>query len=226
MENIRIYCENDQSYHQVPLASDLQTIAAELAPADTLAALVDNQLKELSYQVLNTHTIRFIGYDHPDGRRTYIRSLCFVLQNVIRELYPDKILVIDYSLPSGLYCEIREKSQLQDGRPCVYNVSDEEIETILSRMQEIVAADLPFHKVKLFPQECIDRYEANGQIEKVNLVRSTGRLIYSAYILDGQTDTFYGPLVSSTGCLALAKDSVSNIRWMDVRVRFSHVRSR
>jgi uridine kinase len=53
----------------------------------------------------------------------------------------------------------------------------------------------------LFPQECIDRYEANGQIEKVNLVRSTGRLIYSAYILDGQTDTFYGPLVSSTGCL-------------------------
>ena len=62
METIRIYCENDQSYHQVPLASDLQTIAAELAPADTLAALVDNQLKELSYQVLNTHTIRFIGY--------------------------------------------------------------------------------------------------------------------------------------------------------------------
>ena len=203
MENIRIYCENDQSYHHVPLATDLQTIAATLAPADTLAALVDNQLKELSYQILNTHTVRFIGYDHPDGRRTYIRSLCFVLQNVIRELYPDKILVIDYSLPSGLYCEIREKSQLQDGRPCVYNVSDEEIEAILSRMHEIVAADLPFHKVKLFPQECIERYEANGQIEKVNLVRTTGRLVYSAYVLDGQTDTFYGPLVPSTGCLKI-----------------------
>ena len=201
METIRIYCENDQSYHQVPLASDLQTIAAELAPADTLAALVDNQLKELSYKVLNTHSIRFIGYDHPDGRRTYIRSLCFVLQNVIRELYPEKTLVIDYALPSGLYCEIREKSPLQDGRPCVYNISDEEIENILSRMQEVVAADLPFHKIKLFAQECIERYEANGQVEKVNLVRSTARLTYSAYMLDGQTDTFYGPLVPSTGCL-------------------------
>ena len=201
METIRIYCENDQSYHQVPLASDLQTIAAELAPADTLAALVDNQLKELSYKVLNTHSIRFIGYDHPDGRRTYIRSLCFVLQNVIRELYQEKTLVIDYALPSGLYCEIREKSQLQDGRPCVYNISDEEIENILSRMQEVVAADLPFHKIKLFAQECIERYEANGQVEKVNLVRSTARLTYSAYVLDSQTDTFYGPLVPSTGCL-------------------------
>lgn len=201
METIRIYCENDQSYHQVPLASDLQTIAAELAPADTLAALVDNQLKELSYKVLNTHSIRFIGYDHPDGRRTYIRSLCFVLQNVIRELYPEKTLVIDYALPSGLYCEIREKSPLQDGRPCVYNISDEEIENILSRMQEVVAADLPFHKIKLFAQECIERYEANGQVEKVNLVRSTARLTYSAYMLDSQTDTFYGPLAPSTGCL-------------------------
>ena len=201
METIRIYCENDQSYHQVPLASDLQTIAAELAPADTLAALVDNQLKELSYKVLNTHSIRFIGCDHPDGRRTYIRSLCFVLQNVIRELYQEKTLVIDYALPSGLYCEIREKSQLQDGRPCVYNISDEEIENILSRMQEVVAADLPFHKIKLFAQECIERYEANGQVEKVNLVRSTARLTYSAYMLDSHTDTFYGPLVPSTGCL-------------------------
>ena len=203
METIRIYCENDQNFHQVPLASDLQTIAAKLAPADTLAALVDNQLKELSYKVLNTHTIRFIGYDHPDGRRTYIRSLCFVLQNVIRELYPDKILVIDYSLPSGLYCEIREKTQLHDGRPCVYNVSDEEIERILEKMQEVVAGDLPFHKVKMLPQECIEHYEANGQVEKVNLVRSTARLLYSAYILDGQVDTFYGPLVTSTGCLKI-----------------------
>ena len=203
MENIRIYCENDQSYHQVPLAANLQTLAATLAPADTLAALVDNKLKELSYKVLTTHTIRFIGYDHPDGRRTYIRSLCFVLQNVIRELYPDKILVIDYSLPSGLYCEIREKSQLHDGRPCVYDVSDEEIDKILARMQDIVAADLPFQKVKMLPHECIEHYETNGQVEKVNLVRSTARLLYSAYILDGQVDTFYGPLVTSTGCLKI-----------------------
>jgi hypothetical protein len=82
-------------------------------------------------------------------------------------------------------------------------VSDEEIDKILVRMQEIVAADLPFHKVKMFPQECIEHYEANGQVEKVNLVRSTSRLLYSAYILDGQVDTFYGPLVASTGCLKI-----------------------
>lgn len=201
MEEIRIYCENAGKYMQVQPGCDLKTVAA-LAGADgTIAALVDNQLKELDFKVLNTHTVRFIGYEHPDGRRTYIRSLCFVLQNVVRELFPDKILVIDYSLPSGLYCEIREKEGQYDGRPAVCPVSDGHIAEIRCRMREIVAADLPFRKVKMTPEEAVALFEANGQQEKINLLHSTGNLLCSVYFLDGQADTFYGPLVTSTGCL-------------------------
>ena len=201
MENIRIYCENNGKYMHVQLGSNLKSIAAEAGPEGTIAALVDNQLKELDYSLMSTHTVRFIGYDHPDGRRAYIRSLCFVLQNVVREFFPDKILVIDYSLPSGLYCEIREKEEQQDGRPRIYPVTDEQIENILLRMREIVAADLPFKKFKMTPQEAVKLFEANGQKEKINLLHSTGRLLCSVYFLDGQADTFYGPLVPSTGCL-------------------------
>ena len=201
MENIRIYCENNGKYMHVQLGSNLKSIAAEAGPEGTIAALVDNQLKELDYSLMSTHTVRFIGYDHPDGRRAYIRSLCFVLQNVVREFFPDKILVIDYSLPSGLYCEIREKEEQQDGRPRIYPVTDEQIENILLRMREVVAADLPFKKFKMTPQEAVKLFEANGQKEKINLLHSTGRLLCSVYFLDGQADTFYGPLVPSTGCL-------------------------
>ena len=201
MGSIKIYCENVGKYLQVQPGSDLKSIAAQVGPEGTIAALVDNQLKELDFKLFSTHTVRFIGYDHPDGRRTYIRSLCFVLQNVVRELFPDKILVIDYSLPSGLYCEIREREGLHDGRPRIYPVSDKQIENILFRMREIVAADLPFKKVKMTPQEATALFEANGQQEKINLLHSTGRLLCSVYFLDGQADTFYGPLVTSTGCL-------------------------
>lgn len=200
MEEIRVFCENDGKYHQYPMGCDLGTIARELYP-NALAALVDNQLKQLSFKVLNSHTLRFVDFDHPEGRRTYIRSLCFVLQNVIRELYPEKTLVIDYALPSGLYCEIREKEQHPDGRPCVYFATDQEIENILQKMRDVVAADLPFRKVKMTSDESIRLFEANRQPEKVKLVRSTGKLIYSVYFLDGQADTFHGPLAPSTGCL-------------------------
>jgi uridine kinase len=166
-----------------------------------LAALVDNQLKELRHSIIAPHIVNFIGYDHAEGRRTYIRSLCFVLQKAVRELYPENILVIDYSLPSGLYCEIREKEVEHDGRPKVRAISDEEISRISDRMKEIINADMPFSKAKLTMEDALALFEANGQPEKVNLVHSLGRILYSVYYLDGLADTFHGPLVPSTGCL-------------------------
>ena len=198
MEEIRIYCENDGKHYTFPMGTELK----DMCPAEgTLAALVDNQLKELSFKAMTTHNVRFIDYNHPDGRRTYIRSLCFVLQNVVRQMYPDKVLAIDYALPSGLYCEIREREQMYDGRPKVYFATDEEIENIYENMKQMVVADLPFSKTKMTLEDTVATFEANGQKEKVNVARSLGRLTYSVYSLDGQKDTFYGPLAPSTGYL-------------------------
>ena len=127
MDNIRIFCENDKQHYEFPLGTSLQDMAEVICPGKAiLAALVDNQLKELSYSTIAPHLVNFIGYDHAEGRRTYIRSLCFVLQKAVRELYPENILVIDYSLPSGLYCEIRELAALESGRPDVYPLTDSE----------------------------------------------------------------------------------------------------
>ena len=200
MEDIRIYCENEGKHYTFPMGTELKDMCAQ---KDALAALVDNQLKELSFKAMTTHNVRFIGYDHPDGRRTYIRSLCFVLQNVISRMYPDKVLAIDYSLPSGLYCEIREREQMYDGRPKVYFATDDEIEKIHEEMNQIIAADLPFKKMKLTLEEAVKVFETNGQKEKVSLARSLGRLTYSVYSLNGQMDTFYGPLAPSTGYLKI-----------------------
>ena len=207
-EEIRIYCENRQSYVKVAMGCTLSELAAQLYP-DTklenglpvLVALVDNKLKSLDYKIINPHNIRFIGYDHPDGRRTYIRSLCFVLQNVVKEMFPDKVLAIDYALPSGLYCELREPNHAEDGRPLRMFLTDDQIKSIETRMREIVAADLPFSKKMLSLEECCTLFSRNGQKEKVNLLKSIGRFNYNVYFLDGKADTFYGPLITSTGLL-------------------------
>jgi uridine kinase len=208
MEEIRIYCENTQNYVKVAMGNTLKDLAAVLFPdavldcgLPVLAALVDNKLKSLDYKIINPHNVRFIGYDHPDGRRTYIRSLCFVLQNVVREMFPDKVLAIDYSLPSGLYCDIREPEPTDNGLPRRIFLTDEQIEDIEARMREIVDADLPFGKKMLSLEECCLLFGKNNQKEKVNLLKSIGRFNYNVYFLDGQADTFYGPLVPSTGLL-------------------------
>ena len=210
MEEIRIYCENTGSDEHVTLGSTLKQLSDRICPTidakcgcgmPVLAALVDRKLVSLDYKVINPHNVLFIGYSHPDGRRTYIRSLCFVLQNVVREMYPDKVLAIDYSLPSGLYCEIRELQPMEDGRPRVYFATDDELEKIEARMHEMVAADMPFSKAMLSLGECEELFTKNRQPEKVNLLKSLGRYHYEVYFLDGQADTFYAPLAPSTGLL-------------------------
>ncbi len=209
MEDIRIYCENTQTYVKVAMGYTLKEFASDICPdakldcgLPVLAALVDNKLKSLDYKIINPHNVRFIGYDHPDGRRTYIRSLCFVLQNVVREMFPDKVLAIDYALPSGLYCDIREPEPAEDGRPRRIFLTDEKIAEIECRMGEIISADLPFSKKMMGIEECCTLFGKNGQKEKVNLLKSIGRFNYNVYFLNGQADTFYGPLIPSTGLLS------------------------
>ena len=205
MEDIRIFCENDSSCHSIPYGTTLKQLSESACPSakdgSIIAALVDNKLKELDYKVYEHHVVRFIDYDHPDGRRTYIRSLCFVLQNAVNEIYPDKVLVIDYNLPSGLYCELREITPLEDGRPAIYHATDEEIAAIKEKMAEIIAKDLPFSKVKMPMEEILKLIEAKHQTEKVQLLQSLERFTYNAYFLDGKADTFYGPLAPSSGYL-------------------------
>ena len=207
MEKIRIYCENTGAHLEVEMGKTLNSLAAEAFTvsdgAPVLSALVDNKLKALDYKIINPHNVRFLDYSHPDGRRTYIRSLCFVLQKVVREIFPDKVLAIDYSLPSGLYCEIREIIPLEDGRPKTYFLTDEEIMRVEARMKEIVAADLPFAKRMISAGEAERLFAENHQSEKVQLLRSLGRFNYNVYFLDGDADTFYGPLAPSTGCLRM-----------------------
>lgn len=210
MEKIRIFCENDNACHEFKAGTSLLEISSKICKSvsdkkgntfPVLAALVDHQLKELDFQPTMPHEVEFIGYNHPDGRRSYIRSLCFVLQNAVSELFPDQILYIDYALPSGLYCELRESECEEGGKPSIRFVTDEEILAIRDKMQEIIDADKPFYKVKLRGEEAIKLFNDNGQKDKALLLKSLGKYVYSTYFLDGKADTFYGPLLHSTGAL-------------------------
>ncbi len=204
---IDILCKNDGRRLGVKEGSDLLALARKACPEaldpktgkryPVLAALVDHKLKELSFNIFFPHEVTFIGYNHPDGRRTYIRSLCFLLQHAVRDLYPGKVLVIDHSLPNGLYCELREG---KPGGP-VFKPDADGMERLRTRMREMVDADLPFTTEKIPSEKAEALFEAQGQPYKAQLRRSLGRYFCRVYYLDGQVDSFHGPLVPSTGYL-------------------------
>ena len=213
MENsgVSIFCKNDGKNHKVELGTTLGSLSKKWCKTvldektgqrlDVIAALVDNKLKELEYKPMLFHQVEFIGFNHPDGRRCYLRSLCFVLQNTVRELYPDKVLAVCHSLPSGLYCEIHEKVKNDDGKPNIYFIKDDELDAIRKKMKEIIARDLPFRREKVFVEDAIQIFRDNNQPMKAELQESVGNFICSVYYLDGKADTFHGPLIPSTGYL-------------------------
>ena len=189
-DKFEVLLVNDGRRYELPLFEKLGDFSRQVCPVvkddrtgvvyPVLAALVDHKLKELDFKLAMTHEVEFIGYNHPDGRRTYLRSLCFVLQNAVRELFPDKVLVIDHSLPSGLYCKVIETRKQEDGRCRTLALTQEQLASVKRRMQEIVSADMPFRKEK------IDAVTAEKMFEENN--RSKGVAVH-------------GPLLPSTGYL-------------------------
>ena len=210
-DKFNVFLVNDGKRYEVPFLKRLGDFSDEVCKTVTdektgveypvLAALVDHKLKELDYRLSMSHEVEFIGYNHPDGRRTYLRSLCFVLQNAVRELFTDKVLIIDHSLPSGLYCNICDVELREDGRRVPVRLSDADLAAIKKRMHEIVAADMPFVKKKMEASAAEALFEKNNQPDKAELQKSLGKFICSVYFLDGQVDTFHGPLLPSTGYL-------------------------
>ena len=204
---VEILCTNDGKTRRVKPGSTLLELALKTYPEvtdpktgkkyPTLAVLVDHKLKDLCFQAFFPHEVTFIGYNHPDGRRTYNRSLCFLLQHAVRDVFPDKVLVVEHSLPSGLYCELREGSPSGPA----YKPDAAGMDLLRARMREMVEADLPFTTQKIPSEEAEAIFEAQGQRHKAELRRSLGRYFCRVYYLDGQVDTFHGPMVPSTGYL-------------------------
>ncbi len=210
-DKFRVLLVNNGKHYEVPRQKRLADLSSEVCPIITdketgaeypvLAALVDNLLKELDFRLPVSHEVNFIGYNHPEGRLVYRRSLCFVLQKAVRDLYPDKVLIIDHSLPSGSYCKVCEPRINDDGQRNVLKLTQKEVADIKSRMQEIISTDLPFTTERIDAKDAEETFIRNNQPMKAELLKSLGKFTFRVYWLDGLMDTFHGPLVPSTGYL-------------------------
>lgn len=200
MENITVYCDNIKGFLDCAPGTTAGELSRRIETGckyPVIAALVDGMLKELTYPIYTAHTIKFIDYTHPDGQKTYTRSLSFILQKALEDLFPKYKLFLDYTLPNGLYGELRQLAE--DGKPVTVKLKTEEIDAVRGRMSELIAADLPFIKKKLPNNEAAAIFREHGRNEKASLISGMDKFFISVYYLDGYADTFYGPLLERTG---------------------------
>ncbi|MDR0294900.1 MAG: nucleoside kinase [Prevotellaceae bacterium] len=197
MQTIEIFCENSgEPIYCAPGATllDLTGKSAASFPHRTLAALVDNKLKELRYAIYQPHNVRFIDIAHPDGQRTYQRSLVFLLQKAVRDLLPDYQLQVKYTVLNGLYCELAGSNKV---------VNEQLLQQLEERMRELVAEKKPFVRKKLPTEKAIAIFKQNNQPEKALLQQTRGHFYTSVYYIDAYPDHMHGPLVPSSDYLSV-----------------------
>jgi uridine kinase len=153
-------------------------------------ALVNNKVRELSFDIVKPKNIFFIDYAHPDGQRMFIRSLFFVMYAAVKDLYPDAKLKIDHAISRGYYCEL-------EGTGIDFN--ETYINEIKIRMQELIAENLPFVRQGKQLNRILEEYIQNGLDDKVRLYADSGWLYAYIYYLGNVGNYFHGHLLPSTG---------------------------
>ena len=189
---IRVYCENTASHADVEMGTSLLSLLDLLGienPYPMLAAYVNNRLKELNYRVYTPISIRFIDITHFEGHRVYQRTVTFLLQRAMKQLFPENPFHVRHSLGSGVYCEAVGKQSF----------SYAECQALEEAVRGIAAENITIHRKKEPSAEIIEKFEAAGYPDKATLLRSRPRLYSNVYYMGQTIGYFFGPLAPSSG---------------------------
>ncbi|MGQ9600825.1 MAG: nucleoside kinase [Anaerolineae bacterium] len=188
---------NDGRIFEGPVGAPLEDFirAAGSDPqAPAVAALIDNELRELTYRVERDVEVTPITMAHSDGGRIYRRSLSFLLVTAAHELFPEATVYVDHSLTfGGYFCRVQGREPF----------SSAELAQIQARMREIVQADEPIRKERVPLSEVIELFQARGDEDKVRLLSRRRKDYLTLYQLRGFRDYFHGYMVPSTGYLTV-----------------------
>ncbi|MBP5479513.1 MAG: nucleoside kinase [Bacteroidaceae bacterium] len=194
---IQIRCKNlNNEIIEAELGDSLKDIYAksglqmEYGP---VSARINNKVQGLNYRFYNSKDVEFLDLYSRSGMRVYTRTLFFILAKAVEDLFPDGKLIIQTPISKGYYCE------LKIGR----EISAEDALAIKNRMQEIIDADMPIHRVQCPIEEAIDMFRKKGMESKAQLLESQSKLYAYYYRLEDTVDYFYSCLLNSTGKIHL-----------------------
>ena len=189
---MNIYCKNINCYVSFKGGETLATIFDRLKDQiniTPICARVNNKTEDLNYPVFGPKQVEFLSKESGSGQRVYIRSLCMILYKAVCDILPGVRLRIEHSISRGYYCRLEGKK----------TTSDDVVAQIRSRMQEIVAENIPFVRKEQLTSDVITIFERQGLHDKVQLLKTTHDLYTVYYELGNICDSYYGNLASSTG---------------------------
>ena len=195
---LQIRCKNNNVTKSFPEGCSLLDVYQEFQdeiklPYPVVSAKVNNASQGLKFRLFQNRDVEFLDAREGSGHRVYVRSLSFLLYKATQDLFPGSKLFIEHSLCRGYYCNFKKKN--------ADPLTDEDVELIKQRMQEVVNLDMPFRRTEATTEEAIRVFAERGFSDKVKLLETSGQIYSDYYTLGDTVDYYYGPLVPSAGYL-------------------------
>ena len=162
-------------------------------PYGPVSAKVNNKVESLDFRVYYNKDIEFLDITSSSGMRTYVRSLFFILVKAVEELYPQGSISLEHPISKGYFCKLHIDR----------TIGLDDVQRIKQKMQEIIAADIPYTRTESHTEEVVRLFEKRGMMDKARLLDTYGQLYSYYYQLGDTVDCYYSSLVPSTGYIRL-----------------------
>ncbi len=167
-------------------------VLKEECTRNTIACICNNEIKSLNHEIKMDSKIELLDISNADGMRIYIRGLLYVMSKAFEELYPKAEVGVEYQLSNSMFCTIKNME-----------ITDELLEEVHKKMQEIVDKNIPIIKKQFTKQEAEEIYKNVDTVKGRLQLENKSKKKFSLYYCEDYFNYFYGVMPISTGYMKI-----------------------
>ena len=171
-----------------------KSISSSLAKT-TVAAYIDNQLKDAKDKINNDCELRLITVKDPEGLETLRHSCAHLLAHAVKELYPSTEVTIGPVVDNGFYYDFSFKEP----------IGEVELLVIEKKMKKLAKKSMPVSYRVVSKTEAIAFFKAQGENYKVEIIDSIADEQVKIYTQGDFSDLCRGPHIPNTSVLKAFK---------------------
>lgn len=149
-------------------------------------------IRRKAMEVCGGH-IALLRYSDKLGREVYERTARFVLLLAVRQLWPQAVAKINFTVGSSLNVTIEKTPAF----------AKEDIPALKDRVGELVRENIPLLRRRIPTGRAIAVFEADGQGDKAKLLAWRQQPWFDVYCHGDYMDYFYGEMLPSTGYVSV-----------------------
>ena len=181
----------DGTVHEYSRGTTFYEMSKDFPMENIMAVKIDNEVYSLDTKVFEDTKLEFINTNDIIGNKIYKAGLKFLFEVALIETFPDLEVSFEHSVPRGMLGVV-EGNKI---------ITQEDLQKIKHRMDEIVNEDAIIQKLNISPKEAIKYYLQFKEYEKADNIQSITDRLATLYKLHKELNYFYSIMPYSTGSI-------------------------